>query len=414
MEARMIAFFRQHLIALSLASLAIALFCGITFWIWGQQADLRTPLNLSDAGGLYDAEADNLANTVYAPGVTASSITGLPCDAFDQRPLAVMYDGLPDARGIATGITDASFVLEMAHRYPSGATQMMGVFDCAQPFNVGPLGSGRVDFLDVARSFDAIYVANSGDSIVGSLLTEGVQNHIDCSGDFAPSGSAESCVERSLQVDLETDTPIGAVYSYGNALRLYAQSEDIGYPLAVDVSREGFAHTGDVPLSDRPEDGILEVNYQTGFEVTYVYDRRFNRYERFFAGEPEFDAANGKRVAPRNVIIFKSDYAPFSADTDYAAAGLRDPWQGAEASVRFNEDGLYANLALGDPWFDTESNGWAHFYIGGEEIVGTWSRNPDDSRAPFTFLDNAGQPIVFVPGQIWMHVLEPSRNFRWL
>ncbi len=414
MESMVIQFFRNNPRSISLSLLAISLFLmvGAIFWLQDNRA---ASLNLSDADGLFDDDADLLANRPYVPGATASGITGMPCDDYNVRPLAIMYDGLPSSRSLTAGITDASFVVEMAHRYPSGATQLMGVFDCEKPFLVGPLGSGRVDFLSIARSFDAIYVPSGGDQITGSLLTEGVQNHIDCAGLYAPAGSDESCFVRD---DVEALDGTTSSRPFANTLRLQGQARDVGYTLERDAStlqrEQIFLHSSDRPRDSRPVDGVLEIEYQEGFDVTYVYDQRFNRYERFFAGEPEFDVITGRRVAPRNVIVLKAAYEPLTTQRDYVAEGLRDPWTGLSEAVRFEEDSRYANFELGDAWFDTSNSGWAHFYVDGQEIIGSWRRAIEDPRAPLEFYNGSGEQIRFVPGQIWMHVLEPSRTFRWL
>lgn len=395
--------------------LAIIVSLSILLWVWLYSSQQKTALTLGEARGLYWEEADALANTPYEPGLNPSPLSGLPCDLGISRPLAIMYSGDPETRPHFAGIAEAGFVVEMAHRYPSGATRVMGIFDCVKPFLVGPLRAGRVDFLNVATAFDAIYVPSGGDSVSNALLSRGVQDHIDCSGQVLPQGNDEACFTR----DVTESSLVLEDRSYGDAVALFAQARNEGY--SIENTFDGFTHVQDLPRSARTPDGLLEIGYQDGFEVTYVYNEQFNRYDRYFGNQPEYDLNTGKRVAPRNVIVLKTNRQPFVVENDYVSRGLLDPFTDVTDENRSVSDGNFPNFALGDAWFDDVTEGWAHFYLNGEEIVGSWRRERDinadtaaNSRAPFLFLDGEGQEINFVPGQIWMHVLDEQRQFRWL
>ncbi len=51
--------------------------------------------------------------------------------------------------------------------------------------------------------------------------------------------------------------------------------------------------------------------------------------------------------------------------------------------------------------------------MNGQEIKGTWKKDKSKLDSKMTFLDSSGQEIKFVPGQIWLEVLEPGQALRW-
>lgn len=342
----------------------------------------------------------------YVQKAGDSPITGTDCTRQNERSLAIMYSGDVETRPYFSGIADAGFVVEMDHRFTHGGTRVIGIFECEKPAFVGPMRSGRVDFLSVAGAFDAIYVPWGGDSTSKGLLKKRVQDHIDCNSEVAPGGSSLSCFRRDVSI-----VPLGKEdRAFSSATELFSQAESIGYRTTNNFS--GFLHQGDAAFSVRPAKGKLSVNLQNGFRVAYQYNRDNNTYERFFEGSPEYDLTSQRRVAPKNVIVIKSKKGTFSANVNYANSSLENPWDGVDAIHKRNDAGAYPNFALGDAWFDTVFSGEAMFYIDGQEIKGTWKKERS-VNAPFEFVHHSGRQMKFVPGQIWMHVIDTNRSAVW-
>ena len=114
----------------------------------------------------------------YEKPENASPITGLACDNYNKRPFAVMYSGDIETRPYFSNINKADFVVEMDHRSMHGGTRVMGVFQCETPAQVGPMRSGRVDFLTVADSVGAVFVTWGGDITLKSLLNKDRKNDV--------------------------------------------------------------------------------------------------------------------------------------------------------------------------------------------------------------------------------------------
>ena len=83
------------------------------------------------------------------------------------------------------------------------------------------------------------------------------------------------------------------------------------------------------------------------------------------------------------------------------------------AGLNYGGVGRYNNINMGDPWFDTKDSGEAYFYMNGKETRGTWKKDKKSLESKLTFLDEAGKEIMFVPGQIWVEVLEPGQGRKW-
>ncbi len=344
------------------------------------------------------AEEKEESKDVYQPPANASKITGLACDNFDKRPFAVMYSGDFGARKYFANLSLADFVLEMPHRYTHGQPRLMGIFQCNTPEIVGPMRSGRVDHISVANSFNAIYVPWGGSSIGKALLKKSVVDHIDCNGEVYPSGGA-ACFRR--------EGPMSRLASASSSIpELIKKSEEVGYEKSWNW--EGFQHQGDVPEDERPKSSVVKIGFESPTDVEYHYKPETNSYSRFFHGAPDVDYETKNQYAPKNLIVIQTEKEPWLVGNDYLSLGVQDPWTGVDALHRRNDNGHYPNMQLGDPWFDTKHSGPATFYLNGEEIIGTWRRKKE-SESPFEFFDGNGEHIQFVPGQIWMHVLETYR-----
>jgi hypothetical protein len=191
---------------------------------------------------------------------------------------------------------------------------------------------------------------------------------------------------------------------------LIKQSEELGY--LREWQGEGFPHQGDAPRSERPDYAKVMVGFEWPNEVSYLYDPETNAYLRSFHGQVDSDYESGQQYAPKNLIVIQTEKSAWSTAINYTAQGLKDPWLGVDAQHRRNDNGQYPNMQLGDPWFDTKFEGPARFYFNGKEVVGSWKREKGSGQS-FQFYDSQGKKVKFVPGQIWMHVLEDYRTINY-
>ena len=341
-----------------------------------------------------------------------SPISGVECDNWNRRPFAIMYSGDMDARRNFRALSQADFVLEMPHRPMHNQPRVMGVFQCATPTAMGPMRSGRTDHISVANSLDAIYVPWGGSSVGKNLLRKHVVDHLDCNGEVAPVGGPACRKDNSLLV-----APLrSAGAAFSSLPKLIEVAQQNNYRLTNDG--KGFHHQSELPRDQRPDYGLVKMKTDYPYRVFYQYDPETNSYKRnlvkkkYATPKPDIDQATGEQYAPKNVIGILAKREAWRLDTDYKGKGVQDPWEGIDEEHKKRDDGQYPNFELGDPWFDTRFEGPARFFINGQNIEGVWKKTKGVGE-PFRFYDDKGQPIKFVPGQIWMHVLAHSEHVSY-
>ena len=107
--------------------------------------------------------------------------------------------------------------------------------------------------------------------------------------------------------------------------------------------------------------------------MRYEYYPEANAYLRWRGGFRELDALNGEQVETKNVVVMRA-----------------------------------ASRQIGGGYNDVDilGEGEAVVYRNGEEIAGTWKKR--SAKDVLRFYDKSGEEISFVPGKIWIEVVEPS------
>ena len=109
--------------------------------------------------------------------------------------------------------------------------------------------------------------------------------------------------------------------------------------------------------------------------ITYRYDRATNTYLRGVTGQPaQIDEADGKRVAPKNVVVMMMSFAPLNDGSKKHRL---------EAKV----------TGTGKAWIATN----------GQTIVGTWKKA--SLTGPTRFYDKAGKAVTLTVGQTFIQVM---------
>ncbi|OGI19916.1 MAG: hypothetical protein A3J06_01975 [Candidatus Moranbacteria bacterium RIFCSPLOWO2_02_FULL_48_19] len=317
-----------------------------------------------------------------------SPISGLPCENWNRRPLAVMQPGDVTARP-AAGFSEADMVIEMPV-VTSSVTRLMAIYVCNTPTEVGSMRSARHDFISLAKGLDAIFVpwgrseSHSGSDSVG--LAQGILNrneidNINCNQDAGKSAtlcSKNPCFRKEGMAR-------GVDSGYAKPAELFICAQEFGYRLENKFS--GYKHVSEAALENRPKGGHLRVAFAGPFAAEYDYDRDTNSYLRTWGNVPDVDRNNKNRNAPKNVIVVMAQSEQI--------------------------EGQYNNVQLGDPWYDTQDSGDAFYYMNGEQKRGTWKKDKSDINSKLNFFDESGNEVAFVPGQMWVEVLEPGQTLRW-
>jgi hypothetical protein len=179
----------------------------------------------------------------------------------------------------------------------------------------------------------------------------------------------------------------------------------------------GYPHKKEAAMEDRGNDGsTLRVAFASPYDVSYTYNKDSNSYLRTWDGVDDTDRNNKQRLAPKNIVVMFAKSEQITIAQDYTGKGLMDPWEGVEEIKKTGVEsisGRYNNVQIGDPWYDDIDSGEAYYYINGNEYRGTWKKDKSKLNSKLFFYDENGKEIAFVPGQIWVEILEPGQVLRW-
>ena len=310
-----------------------------------------------------------------------SPISGIACANWNKRTFAAMQPADVAARPLA-GLSQADMVFEMSAVYGS-ITRLMGVYGCNIPEEVGSLRSARHDFVHLAKSLDSIYVHWGRADIeqFKEVLNSGIIDDMNCNNDAGKS-AGQYCFRKEADGNMR-----GVDTGYAKFSQLLAGAQAFGY--STENKFSGYPHQAEAALDQRPSGGNLRVAFAKPFDAEYDYDKTSNSYLRTWGGVADTDRNNKERIAPKNVVVMIADAAP----------------------IKVGEQ--YVNVQIGDPWFDSADSGSAFFYMNGQQYKGTWKKDIKKVESKLTFFDESGQEIKFVPGQIWVDIIDPGQSLRW-
>lgn len=332
------------------------------------------------------AKKIEVSNKETAPSTPAntgnvSPISGLACADWNRRPVAVMQPADVAARP-AAGFSDADMVIEMPV-ITASITRLMGVYVCGNPDDVGSMRSARHDFLALAAGLDAIFVhwGRSDIEKFKEVLNSRQFDDMNCNNDAGRSAE-QYCYRKEA-----SGTMRGVDTGYAKFSKILEGAKAFGYRL--ENKFVGYPHQAETPLDQRPSGGHLRVAFAGPFAAEYDYDKDSNSYKRTWGKVEDTDRNNGKRLAPKNVVVMMAQ------------------------STQLVDGEQYNNVQVGDPWFDTSDSGDAFYYMNGQALRGSWKKDKSRADSKLMFYDENGQEMKFVPGQIWVEVLEPGQNLKW-
>ncbi len=292
-----------------------------------------------------------------------SRLSGLACQNYNQRSLAVVLASDPAARPLA-GLSVADLVIEMPV-ITGSITRMLAFYTCAQPNEIGSLRSARHDFIPLAQGMDAILVHWGGSHFALDKLDNHVMDNIN-----ALTNPFNSFYRKNSKPE-----PHNGFTSLENLLRA---AEKFNYRL--ENNFEGY-------LFDSSEEHaqiskVLRIHYSRPYLVSYRYDPKTNSYLRFRDYHQEIDANNNQQVAAKNIVIMRVK------------------------SVQI-EGPDYNDL-------DLEGKGECQVYKNGWVEDCFWQKSEKNPKSKLKFIHSeTNQEISFIPGQVWIEIVEPGQKVEW-
>lgn len=377
---------------LIVAAVAILLVGGVFYFVSGRKMLRKQAAPIKISQTETKQEALNPANR--------SPLSGLECANWNRRPVSVMQPSDLQARP-AAGFSDADMVFEMP-AFTSSVTRLLGVYTCNIPDEVGAIRSSRHDYIALAKGIDALFIHWGGSHFALDLLKQNVIDNYDCmTGGYCERWEVSGKMRVEDTGHIKRD----------NILKMAA---DKGYRMENNFS--GYPHKEEALLENRPKGAHLRVAFGGPYAVEYDYDRESNTFLRTWGNVADTDRNNGKRIAPKNVVVMIAKSEQIMTSQDYVGQGLQDPWANVEEIKKTGVEsisGRYNNVQIGDPWYDSSDSGEAFYYIDGQQKKGSWKKDRSKLDSKLFFYDESGQEVQFVPGQIWVEILEPGQTLRW-
>lgn len=313
-------------------------------------------------------EVSSVAPVRYDNINPLTGLNDLPTAAKNQRPVAVMINNNPNARP-PWGITAADMVIEGL--VEGGATRMMWLYsDISAAPKIGSLRSMRHDFVELAKSLDAVLVHWGGSpQAYTSVTTNGVDDIDGISGGgnfFRDQTRLNSGIALEHTGYTTGENIIAAVEQKGFSLK----SNGVSSPFVFGKPDEKRTLTGGSCTK------VSAYFSGQGYDHTFIYNETDGLYYNYIDGEPMTDDNNGQHHAVTNVIGLFMDVSRIAGDS----------------SGRM----------------DMDLTGGTGFYVtGGTQETITWKKGNTPS-SPLKLYDKDGNELVLNAGKSWIGLLPTS------
>ena len=311
------------------------------------------------------------------PALVPAPLTGLLVtpEAARRHVIAVMIDDQVDARP-QSGFSSASIVWHAPAE--GGIPRYMLVFQETVPKSVGPVRSSRLYYVSWASELKALYAhAGGSPQALATLRAKGRGQYVYNAEVFRWEG-------RYFHRTRTRSAPHN-VYTSGDDLRklekrLGAKDGPLKWP---------WRFAEDAPLDARPYGGSITAVYPAN-KVVYRYDRKTNTYLRSVTREgKQFDANDGERVAPKNVIVMVVSFHPIGdkkhrLEADLIGSGrawistngrtVKGTWKKSSftgATKFFGPDGKAVTLTVGQTFIQVLPRGWSYTITPGSDTPPT-------------------------------------------
>ena len=309
-----------------------------------------------------------------SPDGPANPLTGLPLaeDAVGKKPKAIMLDNVKVAMP-HLGVSKADIIYEVP--VEGAYTRMMAVFqDVSEAGVIGGVRSSRHYFIDIAQSYDAVYIFAGGSPQAYDALAARSITRLD-----GTNGQHREIFYR----DQQRANKIGAVHSYVTSSELIAKwlptynnfklDHDAGYKSELSFTEDGT-----------PSGGVTAQDFSvklTSIKSTSFKYNSDDKYEVSQHGGAYIDGNSGIQIAVTNVLIIKTSISGIPGDKE----------------GRLN--------------VTTTGSGTGHFVCGGKAIEIKWSKPTSTSQFSYTLTD--GTPLQLGQGKTFICVVPKESNVEF-
>lgn len=275
-------------------------------------------------------------------------------DAITKRPISVKIENSALARP-QTGLNSADVVYETIAE--GGITRFNCIFQSNVPKKLGPVRSARLSDIWIVPQYNTmLFFSGANSQVLGRIKAVGINN---MSQNAAPSLYSRSSAKAA---------PHNLFLSTKGIDKIASKK---GFSLTTDDRKLSFA-----PKSEETSSSATSITIPFSYyaHVEWKYDAATDTYVRSHSGTPHVDAATGKQVRAKNIVVMWAKYTPQKK---------RD----AAGSVTYD-------ITLG-------GEGKTVVFKNGAKYKGTWKASA--KKLP-RFYDNNGNEIKLNPGNTWFEV----------
>lgn len=318
---------------------------------------------------------------ITVPEQSTSAEVDLAGLNFSDNKIISQSDSNPDRLGLAAGHAYAAVMIDnhfdvweyqhglssspLVYNVPveGGANRLMALFDLEENLpQLGPIRSVRPYFLDLFGEYASllVHVGGSPDALekVSDLNAQNL-NEMTAAGVF---------FTRSEKIAMPHNTFI-SIDDIREGIDYFDYSLKKAEPVFV------YQNFSSGNLS--PQSIYIDYSARLTYDVEYVYNSDFKAYQRFRAGEEQFDAQTGQKILVDNIIIQK-----------------------VPTEVVLDND---LRIAL-----DVVGEGEAIFLKNNEMQSGFWKK--ESVFSPTEFVDSDGFRVSFQAGNIWIEVVPDGHD----
>lgn len=277
------------------------------------------------------------------------------------RSYAVMINNDPKARP-QSGLHKADIVYEVLAE--GNITRFLAIFQSETAERIGPVRSARDYYIELAKGYDALYIAHGYSPEAKQMLDQGYIDHIN-----------------GMQYDgslFKRDKARVAPHnSYITSEKVLEGAEKIGYDMDNPPSQLSFLSEEEADkLAGETAKSVLISYFSSNlFNVIFEYDDVEKKYKRFTNGELTADLDTNEPVLLDNIFIVEANHKTIDSE------GRRD--------------------------IDLTSGGNAYLLQRGQWKQVQWE-SKDGKILPF----ENGQEVGLVPGKTWINLIPTDQGLE--
>jgi len=276
-----------------------------------------------------------------------------------SRSIAVMIGNSPAERIHQKGLTQAAVIYEIEVEFPF--TRYMAFFLDDRETIIGPVRSSRYYFSRICAEWSAIFAHCGGQNLKNAKILDMDEIHHPFSfwRDAKIGGWINLFANTAtLKKEAEKQNKISMNKQWYHPLLNYSQ------PMASD---NGQIHK-------------MTIKYHQDYIVSYEYQPDEKKYYRYINQKPHYDRGYGEQIKVSNIVLQQTAIEKITGD------------ELDRVQVKLTGEGI-GNL----------------FMAGNCQSI-RWIKRKNDDRTQF--VDSTGNPLSFLPGMTWVHLLSP-RSEVW-